>query len=342
MHVNLYSDTQTRPTPAMREAMASAEVGDEQRRLDPTVEALCERVADLLGQDEAVFLPSGAMCNLVAVATHTQPGDAVFCERDCHITRAEAGGASAVSGVMIESLHIGDGTFTSEHLEERVGHLRLGVYSPPPRLVCVENTHNFAGGTTWPLDRLDGVLAKAKELGLATHLDGARLLNAAVAQDVLPARLAAGFDSVWIDLSKGLGCPMGAVLAGKRDFIAAARRYKQMFGGGLRQAGVVAAAGLYALDHHVDRLAEDHENAKRLADGLRAISSVSLVRPPETNIVFFDVADDAAAFVRRAAEAGVEFSLLHGRVRAVTHLDVHAAGIDYAIDVAKRIVHERS
>ena len=336
--VNLYSDTQTQPTDAMRRAMASAAVGDEQRGEDPTVNALCETVADLLGKEAAFYLPSGAMCNVVAVKTHTRPGDAVICERECHIIRAECGGAGLTSGVMVDPIDSADGTFTADQVRERVKHLSLGLYAPPPRLVCVENTHNFAGGTIWPLDKLDAVAAVAREDGLASHVDGARLLNAAVAMDESPARLCRDYDSVWVDFSKGLGAPVGAALAGSREFIERARRYKHMFGGAMRQAGIIAAGALHALKHHVDRLADDHANAKRLAEALVNSGKFELVggRMPATNIVFFRPADpsvDAGDIAKRAKEHGVDLSLLHGRLRAVTHLNVNAAGIDRAIAV---------
>jgi threonine aldolase len=340
--VNLYSDTQTLPSPGMRQAMAAAEVGDEQRNEDPTVNALCERVAAMLGKESALFLPSGAMCNLVAVKTHTQPGDAVICERECHIIRAECGGAGLVSGVIVDPLDSIDGTFTGEQVEERVRHLSLGGYAPPPRLVCVENTHNFAGGTLWTQRQLAEVAAHAHNAGLATHMDGARLLNASVALGIEPEALCVGYDSVWIDFSKGLGAPVGAALAGSRDFIAAARRYKQMFGGGMRQAGIIAAGALYALDHHVNRLAEDHANARRFAEALANMPGIDLVRGlPQTNIVFFSVTKanlGAKAFTDACRERGLDLSLLHGRVRAVTHLDVNRQGIDRAIDIVRDVL----
>ena len=337
MHVNLYSDTQTRPTPAMRRAMAEAEVGDEQRGQDPTVNRLCGRVAELLGMEAALFLPSGAMCNLIAVKAHTQPGDAIICERECHIVRAECGGAGLASGVIIDPVDSADGVFTADQVVARVEHLSLGVYAPPPRLVCVENTHNFAGGTVWEVDQLRNVTERSKSLGLATHMDGARLPNAAVAVGVPMAELCRGFDSVWIDFSKGLGAPVGAALAGSRAFIDKARRYKHLFGGAMRQAGIIAAGALFALDHHLDRLADDHANAARLAEGLADLPGVSLVRPPRTNIVFFTVLDPAG-FVAAIRDRGVDLSLLHGRVRAVTHLDVDAAGIDRALSAASEVL----
>lgn len=342
--INLYSDTQTRPTPAMREAMARAAVGDEQRGEDPTTNALCQRVAELLGMEAALYLPSGAMCNLVALKTHTQPGDAVICERECHIIRAECGGAGLVSGVIIDPLDSADGTFTAEQVEERVRHLSLGVYAPPPRLVCVENTHNFAGGTVWNRQQLASVATGAREAGLATHMDGARLLNASVALGVEPASLCTGYDSVWIDFSKGLGAPVGAALAGSRALIDKARRYKQMFGGGMRQSGIIAAGALYALEHHVGRLAEDHANAAALADAIEQIDGLALIRRPQTNIVFFNVVRpgwNGARVQAALKDRGIDLSLLHGRLRAVTHLDVDRAGIEQAAAALRAVMSSR-
>lgn len=339
--INLYSDTQTRPTPAMREAMARAEVGDEQRGEDPTTNALCERVAALLGKEEAIYLPSGAMCNLVALKTHTQAGDAVICERECHIIRAECGGAGLVSGVIIDPIDSPDGIFTWEQLASRIDHLSLGVYAPPPRLVCVENTHNFAGGTIWGQTELAAVADYARGTGLATHMDGARLLNASVARGVEPGVLCNGYDSVWIDFSKGLGAPVGAALAGSRELIARARRYKQMFGGGMRQSGIIAAGALYALEHHVDRLAEDHAHATLLADAIEQIEGLALIRRPQSNIVFFTVTRpgwDGQRVQQALKERRVELSLLHGRLRAVTHLDVDRAGIERAADALRTVM----
>ena len=338
--VNLYSDTQTQPTPAMRQAMAEAPVGDEQRGEDPTVNQLCERVAELLGKEAALYLPSGAMCNLIALKTHTQPGDAVICERESHIIRAECGGLGVACGIVVDPIDSTDGRFTAEQMLERVRHLSLGVYAPPARLVSVENTHNFAGGTIWPKAQLDRVCDAAKEHGLSTHLDGARLLNASVAIGETPADLCRGFDSVWIDFSKGLGAPVGAALAGSRAFIDKARRYKHLFGGAMRQAGIIAAGALHAIEHHIDRLAEDHANAERFAEGLLDLGGVELVggRMPQTNIVFFRLTKpglDAQTFVGDMKRQGVDLSLLHGRIRAVTHMDVNAAAIDRALRAAK-------
>ena len=344
--INLYSDTQTQPTPEMRQAMGRAQVGDEQRNEDPTVNALCERVCELLGKEEALFLPSGAMCNLIGVKTHTKAGDAVIAERECHIIRAECGGVGLVSGCVLDVLdtppgEVG-GTFTAQQVKARIQHLSLGVYSPPPRLVCVEQTHNFAGGTTWPVAQLREVAQAAHEAGLATHMDGARLLNASVATGVAAREMCADYDSVWIDFSKGLGAPVGAAIAGSRAFIESARRYKHMFGGAMRQAGIIAAGALYAMNHHVDRLAEDHANARYFAEGIAQLPGIRLVSGlPQTNIVLFETKKpgaDAKTFCARCREHGLDLSNLHGRIRAVTHLDVSREDITRATEVVRKIL----
>lgn len=329
--INLYSDTQTQPSQAMRQAMANAEVGDEQRGLDPTVLALQDEVAELLGKEAAVFLPSGSMCNQIAVRLHIRPlGDEMYLHRLAHPITAEAGGAAAISGAMVMPLEGEGGMFSGATLR---AHIRdpSDRHEPRSRLVTVEQTTNLGGGRIWPLAKIEEVLAVADEHGLRTHLDGARLLNAVVASGESAAAYAAGFETAWIDFSKGLGAPIGACLAGSDELIAEAWRYKQMLGGSMRQAGIVAAGARYGLRHNVERLAEDHANAKFLAEGLAEIDGVEIdPATVETNIVIFDVAD-AAALHARLAEAGVETSLLEGRVRAVTHLDVDRAGIEKAL-----------
>jgi len=329
--VDLSSDTQTRPTPAMRAAIAAAEVGDEQQRGDPTVEALCRRVADLLGQEAAVLLPSGLMCNLVAVATHTAPGDLVLVERAAHLARAEAGGSAMVAGVQLEVVDGVRGVFGPEAVA--AAHAEPSNYWPQLGLVALEQTHNFGGGSLWPLDVFDAVVAAAHERDVPVHVDGARLMNAVVASGVDAARWGGGVDSVWIDFTKGLGAPFGAVLAGSEEFIARAWRSKHRFGGAMRQAGMMAAGCLYALDHHVDRLATDHANLARLSAGLVALGLP--VTPPETNILFIDPRPSgrAARELQAAlARRGVRLSVVSGRLRAVTHLDVDADGVDRALE----------
>ena len=330
--VNLYSDTQTRPTEGMRRAIAAAEVADEQRGLDPTVNALQERVAELLGHEAGLFLPSGTMCNAIALRLHIRPGgDAVLLDRTAHPMVAEAGGPAAVSGAFPQPLDGDGGIFTAQQLEAAIA-APGDRYSPRSRLVSVEQTTNMGGGRVWPLQNMRDVLDVARRHGLRAHLDGARLMNAVVASGVAASEYAGGFHTAWIDFTKGLGAPVGAVLAGSRELIDEAWRYKQMWGGAMRQAGIVAAAGLYALDHHVERLAEDHANARVLADGLAEIPGVEIdAARVETNIVIFAV-PDAAGLAAGLEEAGVEASRLDSRrVRMVTHLDVDRAGVERAL-----------
>ena len=333
--INLYSDTQTRPGEAMRQAIASAEVGDEQRGLDPTVTALEKEVAELLGKEAAVFLPSGSMCNQIAVRLHIRPlGDEMYLHRLAHPITAEAGGAAAISGAMVMPLEGDGGKFTGDALRARMRD-PADRHEPRSRLVMVEQSTNLGGGRVWPLAQIEEVLAVAEEFGLRTHLDGARLLNATVASGESAAAYAAGFETAWIDFSKGLGAPIGACLAGSAELIAEAWRYKQMLGGSMRQAGFVAAAARYGLQHNVERLADDHANAKFLAEGLAEIDGVEIdPSTVETNIVIFDVAD-ATDLHDKLKAAGVETSLLEGRIRMVTHLDVDRADIETALAAVK-------
>ena len=328
--INLFSDTQTRPTHAMRAAMAAAEVGDEQRKADPTVNRLQDRMAEMLGMDRALFLPTGTMCNLVAVGAHTRPGDSIVVEHSGHVLRSETSGAAAVNGCVIETLRGDRGTFTPEQLLQVV--TPGNQYVPPTRLVCLEQTHNFAGGTVWPLDRYTAVAAAAHDAGVAVHTDGARLMNAVVASGVAADAWAAPVDTIWIDFTKGLGAPTGAVLAGPADVMEQAWLLKHRFGGAMRQAGIVAAGCLHALDHHIERLADDHANARRIADALTAMGFG--VTEPDTNLVFVDprpVGWDAAAFAGALADRGVEISVIGVRNRFCTHLDVTADDVEVAL-----------
>ncbi|MDP9376109.1 MAG: aminotransferase class I/II-fold pyridoxal phosphate-dependent enzyme [Actinomycetota bacterium] len=337
--VNLFSDTQTRPTAAMREAMARAEVGDEQRFEDPTVNALCERVAKLLGFEAAVFLPTGTMCNVIAFRLHLRPGgDAVLLHRESHPVRFEAAQPAVFSGAHSELLDGPGGMFDAATLSGALS--RPGDrYGPRSRLVAVEQTTNIPGGRIWPLQQLRDVVAVAQDRELRLHLDGARLLNAVVASGVPAGEWTRGFDTAWIDFTKGLGAPVGACLAGSRTLIDEAWRYKQMLGGAMRQAGIVAAGALYALDCHVDRLAEDHANARLLAQALAEIPSVGLdVGTVETNIVVFSV-PDAFGFCETLAEHGVVMNPLGpDRVRVVTHLDVSEDDVRLAAEVAATVL----
>jgi threonine aldolase len=333
LRVDLYSDTQTRPTAAMRRAIAEAVVGDEQRGEDPTTTALEQRVAALLGKEAAVFLPSGTMCNEIAIALHVGRGEEVLLGDYAHPLFAEGGGPAAWSGAVMTVVPGDRGVFTGDALAAAI--VTDHRYRARSRLVSVEQPTNIAGGRIWPLESVREVIGVAREHGLRTHLDGARLPNASVASGVAPAEWADGFDTAWIDFSKGLGAPVGACLAASRDLIDEAWRYKQMMGGALRQSGIVAAAALYALDHHWDRLADDHANARRLAEGLAELPGVEIDPAAiETNIVVCSV-PDAPAFTEAMAAEGVRVSALDAtRIRAVTHLDVDAAGIEIALAAA--------
>jgi threonine aldolase len=334
--VNLYSDTQTRPTEGMRRALAEAEVGDEQRFADPTVTALQERVADLLGHEAGLFLPTGTMCNAISFRLHVRPGgDEVLLDRTSHPINAEAGGPAAVSSAMLQALDGHGGRFTAAQLRDAIRP--PDRYLPRSRLVSVEQTTNLAGGRIWPLEQIRDVLDVARAHGLRAHLDGARLLNAVVATGVSAADYASGFDTAWIDFTKGLGAPVGACLAGSSELIDEAWRYKQMWGGAFRQSGIVAAAGLYALDHHVERLADDHANARFLADGLAGLPGVDLdPATVESNIVIFGV-PDPDGFVEALGRAGVDVSRVGPvLIRMVTHLDVDRAGCERALAAARK------
>ncbi len=333
VRINLYSDTQTRPTMAMKAAMMEAEVGDEQAGLDPSIDALCERSAALFGKQAAIFLPTGTMCNQIAILTHCRPGDAILAHRTAHILNSEGGAGAALTGVQIEPLGGARGQFTPEALDAAIRR-NPSRYDQPQTLVEVEQTANLGGGTVWDHRQLAAVAEIAHARGIATHMDGARVMNAVVATGIAASDMVAGYDSVWLDFTKGLGAPLGAVLCGDAAFIDAAWRWKQRLGGALRQGGICAAACSYALDHHVERLAEDHANARALARGLAQIEGIA-VETPETNLVFFDVsrtgltADELAA---RLLEQGVMISTMGPhRMRACTHLDVPASQIDEAV-----------
>ena len=331
--IDLFSDTQTRPSRPMREAMANAEVGDEQLNEDPTVRELCAMVADLLGKEAALFLPSGTMCNEVAYRAHTRPGDEIILHETSHAVHYEAGGPAALAGVMLRTLPGERGTFSADQVRAA---LRDGAaHTQYSRLVSVENTTNIGGGAVWDIGALDAVAGVAHEHGLSTHMDGARLMNAVVASGRPAAAFARGYDSAWIDMSKGLGAPVGGVLAGTREFIAEALRFKHQFGGAMRQAGIIAAAGIYALHNNVSRLAEDHDNARRFARLIARIEGIDVEADAvDTNMVFFNVAGtgcDAHQVSSMLLEYGVRIGAIgEYRMRAVTHLDVDAAGVEEA------------
>ena len=335
--IELRSDTKSQPTPAMREAIAYAVVGDEQRREDPTVLRLERSGAELLGQEEAVFLPTATMANEIALRVLGRPGDEVIAEENSHIFIAELGGPAVHAGLMARPLPSVGGRFTAAQVR-RAFRPGDSTHVSRTRIVSVENTHNASGGRIWPPSELRAVVATCRELGIDLHLDGARLLNAAVALGTPARELASPFDTVTLCLSKGLGCPLGALIAGSDERMAEARRLKHQFGGAMRQAGIVAAAGVYALEHHVDRLADDHVRARRLAEGLLEAGLPIDLDAVETNFVQVDVgalgltSQDA---LRRLAGEGVGLSAtIHPNVlRAVTHLDVTDEAVEQAIEL---------
>jgi threonine aldolase len=339
IRINLFSDTQTRPSAAMKDAMMRAEVGDEQSGDDPTVDALCDRMMALTGKPAAMFLPTGTMCNQISILVHCRPGDEILAHESSHIIANEGGAPGALAGAVILGLRGARGMFDSTTMKAALREKRRNA--PPQTLVAVEQTANAGGGSVWPLDLLTDVLSTAHEHGLKTHMDGARLMNAVVAAGVTAQEMAEHCDSVWLDFTKGLGAPLGAVLCGSEAFIDEAWRWKQRLGGSLRQAGICAAACLYALDHNVDGLARDHANALTLARGLAQVAGM-VVEEPETNLVFFDTSGTgltADALAERARRDGVWVSTVGPyRVRACTHLDVDAAGVAQAVEAIAQAV----
>jgi threonine aldolase len=341
VRIDLYSDTITKPTEGMRKYMAEAEVGDEQQKEDPSVNRLVERVCDLLGKEDAVYLPSGTMCNQIAFRVHCRPGDEIIMDDTAHTRHYETGGPAALTGAMTYPLAGKRGVFSAEQLEAAVRP--TSNHLPRSRVVLVEQTSNLGGGTIWPLDGIQSVCAVAHQHGILCHMDGARLLNAVAATGVTAKTYAQPFDSVWIDFSKGLGAPVGAALAGSKAFIQEAWRWKHQFGGAIRQAGIIAAGAVYALNHHVERLAEDNENARILARGLAEIQGIA-VEPVETNLIFFDVSGmgvTAEAFAALLREKGLRISVLgRTRGRAVTHLDVSRKQVKEAIEIIRQVAEE--
>lgn len=322
--INFYSDTQTLPPRPMREACLDAPTGDERHGACPTTNLLLERVASLFGMEDAVFMPSGTMCNEVAIAVHCRPGDEVICARESHIIFAESGGPAALSGVMMNPLDCNRGIILPEQVKAAVRP--PSSFAPRSRLLVTEQTSNLGGGAIWPLETLNSTAAMARQLGLAVHLDGARILNATVATGIAPDVYARNHDSAWIAFTKGLGCPVGAVLAGSRDFIERAWLFKRRWGGAMRQTGILAAMCLYALDHNVERLADDHRLARRIADGIDGARVVDTIHPVETNIVLFRLRDsltDARGFADALKAAGFRVTPVGTHsIRIVTHMDV--------------------
>jgi len=324
----------------MREAIASAEVGDEQKREDPTVNLLEQRAAEFLGHEEAVYLPTATMANEIALKLHGEPGDELLAEEYSHVLISELGGPAVFAGLLTRPLVGEAGRITVEQIRAAANPI-LDVHTPRTRVVSIENTNNSAGGRVWPLEEVDAVVDCCRELDLKLHLDGARLFNAAIALGVPAARISGRADTVTICLSKGLGCPLGALVAGSADLMLRARRLKHMFGGAMRQAGIVAAAGVYALEHNIDRLAEDHARARRLAEGLAAAGLPVEPDDVETNFVQIDVEPlglSKPEALERAHQAGVGISgtVHRARLRAVTHLDVDDDEIEQAIELLPR------
>lgn len=325
---DFYSDMKSKPTPGMLQALIEAEVGDEQKGEDPTTNELCRRVAELTGKEAAVLLPTGTMCNEIALRVQCDPGAEVICERSCHIVNFEAGGPAALSGIMIHAIDGENGFFTADQV--RAAIRPPSRYSPESRLVAVEQTTNLGGGGIWPLAQLREVAAEAKSRGLKTHMDGARLFNACVKTGISARDYADMFDTVWIDFTKGLGGFAGAALAGTEDFVNSAWRLKQQWGGGLRQSGYIAATALHALDNHIERLADDHTLAASIGERLTAMPNVRHVLPVETNIVIFDIEETgptAAKVFERLLHKGVRVGVFGERtIRVVSHLGVDQDG----------------
>jgi threonine aldolase len=336
--IDLRSDTKTQPSAGMRAAIAAAAVGDEQADEDPSVNALCERVAALLGKSKGLLLPSGTMCNLIAVMVHCRHGDEILAADISHLMSSESGGLG-LSGALVRALSSKRGIFTGEQVTQALRPVKQNA--PKSRLVHVEQTVNRGGGSIWSLAALSDVSRAARSAGLSVHMDGARLMNAVIASGVRAEQFGTRCDSLWLDLSKGLGCPIGAVLVGDDDFMTAARAWKFRFGGAMRQAGIIAAAGLYALDNNIDRLQVDHDNARLFADRLKDIPGIDVLEP-ETNIVFFDVAGTGmSAFDLRDRLLGEGIRINPDNAtsfRAVTHLDVDRQRIETAAASIRRIV----
>lgn len=338
--IDLRSDTVTRPTPEMRRAMATAEVGDDVLGDDPTVIRLQEAVAQIMGKPAACFVPSGSMANQTAIRAQTEPGDEIIAHADSHIIHYETGAPAALSGCMIRSLDGPAGLFEAASVQTALRP--SNSHFPHSALLVVENTHNRGGGSVWSLDQVASVTAAARSAGLRCHLDGARIWNACAATGHTPAEYAAHFDTVSCCFSKGLGAPVGSAVCGPVSIIARVHRFRKMFGGAMRQSGILAAAALYALEHHRDRLPEDHANARRLADGLARLPGITIPFKVETNMVFFDLAPrlgTAAAFAELLRDRGVwMLPTAPQRIRAVCHLDVAIAGIDRAIQTVAHAI----
>ena len=323
MQVNLISDTVTKPTEGMLKAMMSANVGDDVFKGDPTVNLLQEKVADMFGMEDALFFPSGTMANQTAIKLHTQPGDKLFCDIWAHVYNYEGGGAAFNAGVSCKLIDGDRGMFTADQLQY-AAEGRSDIHVPYSRLVCIENTTNKGGGACWDFEELKNIKKVSDQFNLSYHLDGARLFNALVEKNETPKQYGELFDTISICLSKGLGAPIGSVLVGSKEHMEKALRIRKLFGGAMRQVGYLAAAGIYALDHHVARLQEDHQKAKEIGETLAQLSYVKKVEPIETNIVIFYVNENINAndFIKDMEEKGILLIPMgEGKIRIVTHLD---------------------
>jgi threonine aldolase len=342
--IDLRSDTVTKPTPPMRKAMAEAEVGDDVFGEDPTVNALQEKVAKLMGKETAIFVPSGTMANQLAIKSHTQPGDEVIIEATSHPYNFEGGAGAALSGVQFYCLKGLRGILDASQIEEAIRS--EDHHFPVTRLICLENTHNRGGGSIYPIEKIAEIYRLAKSKGLLIHLDGARLWNASVATGIKPHEYAQWADSVSVCLSKGLGAPIGSIVAGSKTFIDRVHRFRKMFGGGMRQVGIIAAAGIYALDHHFERLKEDHQNAKHLALGLKELKGVSIDPDQvETNIIIFNIADTGMTAFQMTEAMKKKGVLIHPvsktQIRLVTHLDVSSEDIEKALKAFEKVLSRK-
>lgn len=339
--IDLRSDTVTRPTAGMRAAMHTAEVGDDVFHEDPTVERLQERVAAMLGKEAALFVPSGTMSNQICVKAHTQPGDELLCESSCHVYVYEAGGPAILSGVTCRPIDGDFGILDLSQLEDKIRPINEHLVKT--RLVCLENTHNRGGGRIYPLEKIKAISTWARKNGLAMHLDGARLWNAIVVTGIPANEWAKHFDSVSVCFSKGLGAPLGSALVSSKEFVQRARSIRKLFGGGMRQVGIVAAGALYALDHHIDRLAEDHRNAKVMAQGIAETPGLQLEPPEvETNLIWFKVDPEVGKAADVTATLKKRGILVHAAgpqtIRACTHLDVSAAQAERVAETLRQVV----
>ena len=333
--IDLYSDTVTQPTLEMRKFMCQVEVGDEQKYEDPTVNLLQEMVAELLGKQAGLFLPSGTMCNQIAIKLHCSPGDEVLMHSLAHVGFSEGGALAALSGAIPTGLPAKRGIFSADQVRKAIRPINR--YAPRTSVVSIEQTSNGGGGTPWSLSAIEEIAKVAREHNLILHMDGARLFNAVVATSTPAKDFSAHFDTVWVDFSKGLGAPVGAVLAGKQELIEEAWNWKQRLGGAMRQAGIIAAGGIFALQHNIDRLAEDHENAKVLAEGLAEIPGIQLdPSEVETNIVIFDVASATEVMTEKVLQEGLRLSILGpNRLRAVTHMNISRQDVKEALRIIR-------